>query len=199
MTGTVVKIDRLEHLPPKERARRFTDRLRVCGKTIDQHRLEIGAILNIFIPAGLYKFTHDTIDAYVRDVFGIGRSRANQLRHYAELSTIVDNEAQARELYKYRDRPEIQARALDAVGDNKDAATLLAALQKEDLAESIKAEADATASRVTTRGSVDWWTKVENWSDTFRKQIWKKCPDVAPIAEAQLEALLATLRGSSAA
>jgi hypothetical protein len=62
--------------------------------------IEVGQALAEINGEKLYRATHDTFEAYVKEQFGISRARSYQLIDAAAVSTIVDvrNEAQAREL-----------------------------------------------------------------------------------------------------
>lgn len=167
----------------------------LCGN-IDAHRREIAKLL-IEAKAGdkpLYKLTHVSFGAFVRDTLGISRQRAYQLINYLEVSTIVDTESQARELAGFS--PEVQLAAIEEVGENKTAAALRAALQKHDANATRDAEKDAASSR-QRREPRDIWDTLEKREAWFYKIIDRNFADVATQAKYHVQALIQTLRSSA--
>jgi hypothetical protein len=60
--------------------------------------IEVGTALANIREGRLYRESFDNFDDYCRERWGFSRQRAHQLVHACQLSTVVDNERQAREL-----------------------------------------------------------------------------------------------------
>jgi hypothetical protein len=77
---------------------RFED---VISKGLDRAKaglIDVGTALARIREGRLYRGTHGDFDSYVRERWGFSRQRAHQLIEAVTLSTVVDNERQAREL-----------------------------------------------------------------------------------------------------
>ena len=146
-----------EVAPPAGKKLSTTERqrLEVCERTIERTLgsfLEAGTALAEIKESRLYRATHPTFAEYVRERWGMGKSRAYQLigasEVVGEMSTMVDvtlprkalsttvdkpaNEAQARELAKVpvEARPAVMQAVSDATNGKPTAAAIRRAAEK---------------------------------------------------------------------
>ncbi len=101
-------------LSPSQRLLKINDTIRRLLEEVDDRGRQISLLLQEVYSEQLFAVTHLTYGAWFEELFKKDRRRGYQLLAWAKLSTIVDNECQARALSKAP--PELQALILEESG-----------------------------------------------------------------------------------